>query len=158
MNFTVYSKDGCPYCTKVVQVLELAKLRHVVYKLDEHFDKKSFYGQFGQGSTFPQVVVDATNLGGCTDTIQYLKEKKLVLPYKGQGKTEGGLFLPNTVVEEQQVSTQVGYVLKVGDLAYKDEKKFPTGPWCAEKDWVMFARYSGARICVLNVFRLFTSV
>jgi len=69
----------------------------------------------------------------------------LVLPYKGQGKTEGGLFLPNTVVEEQQVSTQVGYVLKVGDLAYKDEKKFPTGPWCAEKDWVMFARYSGSR-------------
>ena len=69
----------------------------------------------------------------------------LVLPYKGQGKTEGGLFLPNTVVEEQQVSTQVGYVLKVGDLAYKDEKKFPTGAWCAEKDWVMFARYSGSR-------------
>ena len=49
------------------------------------------------------------------------------------------------MVEEQQVSTQVGYVLKVGDLAYKDEKKFPTGPWCAEKDWVMFARYSGSR-------------
>ena len=69
----------------------------------------------------------------------------LVLPYKGQGKTEGGLFLPNTVVEEQQVSTQVGYVLKVGDLAYKDEKKFPTGAWCAEKDWVMFALYSGSR-------------
>ena len=69
----------------------------------------------------------------------------LVLPYKGQGKTEGGLFLPNTVVEEQQVSTQVGYVLKVGVLAYKDEKKFPTGAWCAEKDWVMFARYSGSR-------------
>ena len=78
MNFAVYSKDGCPYCSKVVQVLELAKLRHVVYKLDEHFDRESFYGQFGSGSTFPQVVVDATNLGGCTDTIQYLKEKRLV--------------------------------------------------------------------------------
>ena len=77
-NFTVYSKDGCPYCTKVVQVLELAKLNHVVYKLDEHFDKKAFYGQFGQGSTFPQVVIDSTNLGGCTETVQYLKEKKLV--------------------------------------------------------------------------------
>ena len=78
MNFAVYSKEGSPYCTKVVQVLELAKLRHVVYKLDEHFDRESFYGQFGSGSTFPQVVVDATNLGGCTDTIQYLKEKRLV--------------------------------------------------------------------------------
>ena len=78
MNFTVYSKDVFPYCTKVVPVLELAKLNHVVYKLDEHFDRQSFYGQFGEGSTFPQVVIDSTNLGGCTETVQYLKEKKLV--------------------------------------------------------------------------------
>ena len=78
MNFTVYSKDGCPYCTNVVQVLELAQLNHVVYKLDDDFDKQSFYGQFGEGSTFPQVVIDSTNLGGCTETVQYLKEKKLV--------------------------------------------------------------------------------
>ena len=78
MNFTVYSKDGCPYCTKVVQVLELAKLNHVVYKLDEDFSRDAFYGQFGEGSTFPQVVIDGTNLGGCTETVQYLKEKKLV--------------------------------------------------------------------------------
>ena len=78
MNFAVYSREGCPYCTKVVQVLELAKLNHVVYKLDEDFSRDAFYGQFGQGSTFPQVVIDSTNLGGCTETVQYLKEKKLV--------------------------------------------------------------------------------
>ena len=78
MNFTVYSTEGCPYFTKVVQVLELAKLNHRVYKLGEDFDKQSFYGQFGQGSTFPQVVRDNQNLGGCTETVQYLKEKKLV--------------------------------------------------------------------------------
>jgi len=78
MNFTVYSKDGCPYCSKVVQVLQLAKLNHVIYKLDDHFDKQSFYGQFGQGSTFPQVVVNGTNLGGCSDTVKYLKENSLV--------------------------------------------------------------------------------
>ena len=78
MNFTVYSKQGCPFCTKVVQVLQLSKLNHVVYELDQDFDKESFYGQVGSGSTFPQVVVDATNLGGCSETIQYLKEKKLV--------------------------------------------------------------------------------
>ena len=78
MNFTVYSRDGCPYCTKIQQVLQIAELRHVIYKLNRDFDKESFYGQFGSGSTFPQVVVDATNLGGCSETIQYLKEKKLV--------------------------------------------------------------------------------
>ena len=77
-NFTVYSKDGCPYCSKVVQVLQLAGLNHRDYKLDEDFDRESFYGQFGNGSTFPQVVIDSTNLGGCSETVQYLKEKKLV--------------------------------------------------------------------------------
>ena len=69
----------------------------------------------------------------------------LVLPYRGKGKTDGGVYLPNAVVQEQTVSTQVGYVLKVGDLAYKDAEKFPMGPWCDQGDWVMFARYSGSR-------------
>jgi len=78
MNFTVYSRDGCSYCIKIQEVLQLAELKHVIYKLDRDFDKESFYQQFGQGSTFPQVVVDGDNLGGCTDTVQYLKENNLV--------------------------------------------------------------------------------
>ena len=78
MNFAVYSKDGCPYCTKVVQVLELAELNHVVYKLDKNFDRQSFYGEFGNGSTFPQVVMNGRKLGGCTETVKYLKENNMV--------------------------------------------------------------------------------
>tara|TARA_R110002012_G_scaffold321919_1_gene552370 strand:+ start:1401 stop:1841 length:441 start_codon:yes stop_codon:yes gene_type:complete len=69
----------------------------------------------------------------------------LILPYRGKGKTESGVYLPDQVVEQNQVSTQVGYVLKAGPLAYQDEEKFPKGAWCEEKDWVMFARYSGSR-------------
>lgn len=69
----------------------------------------------------------------------------LILPYRGKGKTEGGILLADKTLEQQQVSTQVGYVLKVGPLAYKDENKFPSGPWCQEKEWVMFARYAGSR-------------
>ena len=78
MNFAIFSKNGCPYCEKVKNVMELTKLSHVVYNLDEHFDQKSFYGEFGEGATFPQVVVDGKKLGGCVDTIQYLKENKIV--------------------------------------------------------------------------------
>ena len=78
MNFTVYSREGCPYCTKIQQVLHLAELRHVIYKLDRDFDRESFYEQFGQGSTFPQVVLNGDNLGGCSETVKYLQENKLV--------------------------------------------------------------------------------
>ena len=69
----------------------------------------------------------------------------LILPYRGKGKTDGGIYLPDKVVEENTVSPQVGYVLKVGALAYQDSEKFPAGPWCEQGDWVMFARYSGSR-------------
>jgi co-chaperonin GroES (HSP10) len=69
----------------------------------------------------------------------------LILPYRGKGKTEAGIYLPDQVVERDSVATVCGYVLKVGDLAYKDKDKFPEGPWCKEKDWVIFGRYAGAR-------------
>ena len=78
MNFTVYSREGCPYCTKIQEVLTLAELKHVIYKLDRHFDKPGFYSQFGEGSTFPQVTLNGNNLGGCTETVAYLKENNLV--------------------------------------------------------------------------------
>lgn len=78
MNFTIYSKDGCPHCYKIKQVLELTGNDFVVYNLDEHFTKDQFYAEFGVGSTFPQVICGDKKLGGCTDTIKYLKEHQIV--------------------------------------------------------------------------------
>ena len=78
MIFTVYSKNGCPYCTKVISVLQLAEMKFVEYKLGRDFDKDQFYDVFGQGSTFPQVLKDQEKLGGCVDTVKYLRENKLV--------------------------------------------------------------------------------
>jgi len=78
MNFTVYSKDGCPYCQKVKQVLELTKQQFVVYNLGEDFTKDEFYSEFGKGSTFPQVICNDTHIGGCTDTVKYLQEKNIL--------------------------------------------------------------------------------
>ena len=77
MNFAVYSKDGCPYCDKIKQVMDLTKLSYVVYNLNEDFDRDSFYGEFGQGSTFPQGGVDGKKLGGCVDTIKFLRENQI---------------------------------------------------------------------------------
>ena len=78
MTFTVYSKDGCPYCTKVEQVLQLAELKYVIYKLNRDFTREEFYEKFGKGTTFPRVLRDDTLIGGCTETVKYLREQKLV--------------------------------------------------------------------------------
>ena len=70
----------------------------------------------------------------------------LVLPFKINEKTKGGLHLAETTLEKQQVGSQVGLVMAMGSQRYKDKERYPEGPWCKEKDWVMFARYAGSRI------------
>ena len=51
---------------------------HVVYTLDEDFTRQQFISEFGEGSTFPQVMMDGKKLGGCVDTVKYLRENKFV--------------------------------------------------------------------------------
>ena len=69
----------------------------------------------------------------------------LILPYRGKGKTEGGVLLPDAVIDRESLATVCGFVLKAGPLAYDDKEKFPGGAWCKEKDWVIFGRYAGSR-------------
>ena len=79
MKFTIYSKDGCPFCTKIQQVMQLVELQHVIYKLNRDFTREEFYDRFGQWSTFPLVVLnDDQTLGGCTETVKYLQEKNVI--------------------------------------------------------------------------------
>lgn len=78
MNFVVYSKQDCPYCYKIKQVLDLTGSKFVVYTLDKEFTKEEFYSEFGEGSTFPQIVCDDTKIGGCVDAIKFLREHRVV--------------------------------------------------------------------------------
>ena len=70
----------------------------------------------------------------------------LILPFKMNDKTKGGIYLGESTLEKQQVASQCGNVLAVGPDAYGDKERFPDGPWCKVGDWVMFARYAGSRI------------
>ena len=70
----------------------------------------------------------------------------LVLPFKMKEKTKGGVILAENTLERQQVASQVGLVMAMGPQCYTDKERYPEGPWCKEKDWVMFARYAGSRI------------
>ena len=68
----------------------------------------------------------------------------LILPYAGKGVTDGGIQLVQSTVDQQRLSTVVGYVVKMGPDCYKDKSKFD-GPWCEEKQWELIGRYAGAR-------------
>lgn len=50
------------------------------------------------------------------------------------------------VRRNEEVGTVVMLVIEVGDLAYKDEEKFPTGPWCKKGDFIITRTYAGTRI------------
>ena len=72
--------------------------------------------------------------------------RMLVLPFKMIEKTKGGIIIAETSLERQQVASQCGLVLRMGPDCYTDKERYPDGPWCKEKDWVIFARYAGSRI------------
>ena len=70
----------------------------------------------------------------------------LVMPFQVKEKSEGGIIIAQEALDRARAAVQVGYVLKLGPLCYGDKERYPTGPWCKEKDWVIFARYSGSRM------------
>ena len=78
MNFPIYSKDYCPYCSKVIKLMRMKEFDIQVFKLGVDFSKEEFYDKFGKGSTFPQVLMGDYNIGGCTETVAYLRENKLI--------------------------------------------------------------------------------
>jgi chaperonin GroES len=70
----------------------------------------------------------------------------IVLPFKMDEKTKGGIIMNESTLEKQQVASQCGNVLAMGPQCYKDKERYPEGPWCKIGDWVIFARYAGSRI------------
>ena len=70
----------------------------------------------------------------------------LVRPVSVKSKTKGGLLLPDSVKDDVAYLTTVGKVLSIGDLAYKDEDKFPNGKWCDVGDYVCYARHAGQKL------------
>ena len=83
------------------------------------------------------------------DTVDELPEPSgyriLVLPFTPKTKTKGGILFSQETLDKARIATTCGYVLKMGDLAYKDKDKFGQ-PWCKKGDWVIFARYAGSRL------------
>ena len=59
---------------------------------------------------------------------------------------ESGIIKADKTKHIEEHSTVVLFVMKMGDMAYADKERFPTGPWCKEGDFVITRAYSGTRI------------
>jgi co-chaperonin GroES (HSP10) len=59
--------------------------------------------------------------------------------------TEGGIIKAEETRYAESVATIVGFVLKMGPDCYKDQKRFPSGPWCSEGDFILMRTYTGTR-------------
>ena len=47
---------------------------------------------------------------------------------------------------EEHIMSIIGLVVDMGEQAYADKERFPTGAWCDIGDWVVFRAYSGTRM------------
>lgn len=59
---------------------------------------------------------------------------------------ESGIVKAGTTMHYEEVLSPVLFVLKMGPDAYKDEKKFPSGPSCKVGDFVLVRPNTGTRI------------
>lgn len=63
---------------------------------------------------------------------------------------DSGLIKAQETMHYEKVSSVVGFVMAMGPDCYGDEKRFPSGPYCKEGDFVIIKAYSGARISVFG--------
>tara|TARA_R110000851_G_scaffold62281_1_gene142987 strand:- start:111 stop:353 length:243 start_codon:yes stop_codon:yes gene_type:complete len=79
MVVVIYVKKGCPYCQKVLQVVEENPEKEVeVYTADEDFKTTTFKEKYGSDATFPRgYLVDGKEvklIGGSDSIISELEK------------------------------------------------------------------------------------
>ena len=72
----------------------------------------------------------------------------VALPQVEETFGETGLLKSNTTMNQEHIMSIIGLVLDMGEQAYSDEDRFPTGPWCKPGDYVMFRMNTGTRFKV----------
>jgi co-chaperonin GroES (HSP10) len=61
-------------------------------------------------------------------------------------KTDGGIIKADITLQHEELLTVTLFVMKLGPDCYKDKKRFPSGPWCKEGDFVLVRPHAGTRV------------
>lgn len=70
----------------------------------------------------------------------------LVALPEAEEKYDSGLIKADETRRFEEVLATVFFVVKLGPDCYNDEKRFPTGPWCKEGDFILARPNSGTRL------------
>jgi len=72
----------------------------------------------------------------------------IALPNVDETYGASGLIKSGQTLREEYILSTVGAVIELGEQAYSDKERFPTGPWCEVGDYVMFRANTGTRFKV----------
>ena len=102
-------------------------------------------------------IVIATESGETSTLPQTAEQKATQLPKPSgyhilvalpevEDKYESGIVKADQTRHFEEVLATVFFVVELGPDCYKDENKFPTGPWCKKGDFILARPNSGTRL------------
>ena len=74
----IYTRPGCGYCTAAKQLLTRKKVDFSELSISADPNvRQQMYDRAGAGSTFPQIFIGETHVGGCDELYALDREGKL---------------------------------------------------------------------------------
>lgn len=64
---TIYTRNGCPYCTQAVALLVKKGAKFTEYNLAANANYRAEMIEKSGRTTFPQIFIGAHHVGGCDD-------------------------------------------------------------------------------------------
>ena len=72
----------------------------------------------------------------------------VALPQQKATYEGSNILKTDTAKRLAHIMSIMGLVMDMGDQAYADKERFPTGAWCKQGDYVMFRANTGTRFTV----------
>ena len=74
----IYTRPGCGYCSAAKSLLTRKKATFTEIRRRQNPSwREEMYDRAGEGSTFPQICIGGTHIGGCDDLYALDREGKL---------------------------------------------------------------------------------
>ena len=77
-NIEIFTRPGCGYCSAAKSLLNRKKAAFIEYDAGKDPSvRQTMYNRAGTGSTFPQIFIGKTHVGGCDELYALDREGRL---------------------------------------------------------------------------------